>query len=91
MSIPVKLPPIFLTTADYLAQAHALPSVNPIIVGAGAIALSTFPVIRKKQKDMKQTLRSSPAAYLLHVQEGLEPANATTWITHQARHILFRA
>lgn len=91
MNIRVELPPIFLTSADYLAQAHALPSVNPLIVGAGAIALSTFPVIRKKQKDMKQALRSSPAAYLLHVQEGLEPATATTWINRQARQILFRA
>ena len=69
MNIPVKLPPIFLTTADYLAQAHAFPSVNPIIVGAGFIALSTFPVIRKKQKDIKQTLRPSPVAYLLYLQE----------------------
>jgi len=91
MNIPVKLPPIFLTTADYLAQAYALPSVNPIIVGAGAIALSTFPVIRKKQKEIKQTLRLSPVAYLLHVQEGLEPAKATTWVSRQARQILFRA
>jgi len=91
MNIRVELPPIFLTSADYLAQAHALPSVNPFIVGAGAIALSTFPVIRKKQKDMKQALQSSPAAYLLHVQEGLKAATATTWITRQARQILFRA
>jgi len=90
MTIPVKLPPIFLTAADYLAQAHALPSVNPIIAGAGAIALSTFPVIRKKQKDIKQTLRSSPVAYLLHLQEGLEPAKVTTWIYRQARQILYR-
>jgi hypothetical protein len=91
MNIRVELPPFVLTAADYLAQAHTLPSVNPIVVGAGAIALSTFPVIRKKQKEIKQTLQSSPAAYLLYVQEGLEPAKATTWITRQARQILFRS
>lgn len=90
LNIRVELPPIFLTGADYLAQAHALPSVNPIIAGAGTLALSAFPVIRKRQKDTKQALRSSPAAYLLHIQEGLEPTTATTWITRQARQILYR-
>jgi hypothetical protein len=35
-------------------------------------------------------IRSSPAAYLLYVQEHLEPAQITSKMTRLARHMFFR-
>ncbi len=86
LNIRVALPPILASASSLL---H-LPSFNPLIVGAGAIAFSTFPVIQKKQSELSKILHSSPAAYLLYAQEGLEPATAVTHVVRQARKILFR-
>jgi Family of unknown function (DUF6236) len=86
MNIRVVIPPLFASTGSLL---HLAP-LNPLVVGAGAIAFSLFPVIQKKQTETKQIVRSSPAAYLLYLQEGLMPANLVSQVTRTARQMIFR-
>jgi hypothetical protein len=78
--------PVLLASAAPLLHLE----VNPIVAGAGAIALSLFPVIQRKQKDAKQAIDTSPAAYLLYTQEGLEPTNLISQVTTCARQFVFR-
>lgn len=86
MNVRVILPPLFASAG---ASLHLAP-FNPIIAGAGAIAFSILPVFRKKQEEISQVIRSTPAAYLLYLQEELGPTQAAAWITQQARRFLFR-
>lgn len=88
MNIRVALPPIVVSGSVYLSQAH-LGSINPILVGAGALAFSVLPVIQEKGKEARDKMHLSPAAYLLRVEEGLEPTKLTTWIARRARRFLF--
>jgi hypothetical protein len=90
MNIQVALPPLLASAITSAGAYFHLAPVNPIVIGAGALAFSVFPVIRKKQEEAKQLIRSSPAAYLLYVQEHLEPAQITSKTTRLARHMFFR-
>jgi hypothetical protein len=89
MNIRVALPPLIVSGGAYLSQAH-LGSVNPILVGAGALAFSVLPIIRDKGKEARDKMRLSPAAYLLRLEEGLEPAKLTNWIVQRSRRFLFQ-
>ena len=85
MNIRVAVPPL-------LASASALlnfPPVNPVIVGAGAIAFSVIPVIQQKRKEAKQMVKSSPAAYLFYTREGLQPGSIVASLRQYTRRWLF--
>jgi hypothetical protein len=86
LNIRVAIPPLLASSTPFLHLAL----INPIVAGVGAIAFSLFPVIQKKQKDAKQAIHSSPAAYLFYAKEGLQPANLTSQITQHVRHMFFQ-
>ncbi len=89
MNIRVALPTLVVSGGAYLGQAHLGP-INPILAGAGALAFSVLPVIRDKAKEARDKARSSPAAYLLYMQEDLEPAKLSSRITQMARKVFFQ-
>jgi hypothetical protein len=89
LNIRAALPPLLTSAGEYLTQAHLTP-INPVIVGAGAVAFSVFPIIQMKQQEARQIVRSSPVAYLLYAQENLTPANLVSQVTQRARQMLFR-
>jgi hypothetical protein len=89
MSIQVVLPPVLASTLTNAGAYFHLASINPLVLGAGALACSVFPVIRKKQEDRKQLVRSSPMSYLFYVREQLEPVNVAKWVTQHTRKGLF--
>jgi hypothetical protein len=63
--------------------------VFSILVGVGGLALGLIPVIRDKQKEIEKIYRSSPAAYLLRMEENLAPAKLRSWIGQRARQFRF--
>ena len=67
-----------------------LTPIDPILAAGGAIAFSVLPVIRDKQKEARDLVRSSPAAYLMNVEEGLRSATLMEWIAQRARQFFFR-
>jgi hypothetical protein len=79
MNVRVALPALIASGSTYLTQAH-LGFINPILVGAGAVAFSILPVIREKQKNAREAIASSPVAYLLRTEE-LEPVRFNRWVT----------
>jgi Family of unknown function (DUF6236) len=89
MSIQVALPPVLASTLTGAGAYFHLASMNPLVLGAGALACSIFPVIRKKQEEGKQLVRSSPMSYLFYTREQLEPVNVAKWVTQHARKALF--
>ncbi len=91
LNIRVAIPPVLASTllAGTGTLLHFNP-LNPLVIGAGAIAFSLFPVIHKKQQEAGKIVRSSPAAYLLHIREALEPARAATQVVRHARQIFSR-
>ena len=89
MNIRVALPTLVVSGGAYLGQAHWGP-INPVLAGAGALAFSVLPVIRDKAKEARDKVRSSPAAYHLYMQEGLEPAKRSSRITQMARKVFFQ-
>jgi hypothetical protein len=89
MNVRVNLPTLVAGGGASVALAHFNPAV-PMIIAAGAIAYSIFPVLREKRKAVHDILRSSPAAYLLHLQEGLEPVKLTSLIAQHVQRKLFR-
>jgi hypothetical protein len=89
MNIRVGLPVLLTTSGAYLAQSHAVPIADPVIVGAGAVAFSIIPMLRDERRKVKEAVLSNPAAFLLYTQESLEPANFVSQITRYARRILF--
>jgi len=90
MSIQVALPPLLASVLTAGEAYLHFPSLNPVILGGGALACSIFPVIRKMQEEGKQKVRSSPMSYLFYIQEQLEPMNVVKSVSHQARKVLFR-
>ena len=64
-------------------------AVEPISAGMAGLALALIPVIRSKQKEMEKQYRSSPAAYLLRMEENLAPATLLSWIQQRARQFCF--
>ena len=90
MSIQVALPPLLASALTAGGAYFHFPSLNPVILGGGALACSIFPVIRKMQEEGKQKVRSSPMSYLFYVQEQLEPIHVVKSVSHQARKVLFR-
>ena len=89
MSVQVVLPPVLASTLTSAGAYFHLASINPLVLGAGALACSVFPVIRKQQEDRKKLVRSSPMSYLFYVREQLEPVNVARWVTQHTRKAFF--
>lgn len=63
--------------ATSLETYSPISPANPVLTGigaAGAVAYSVIPTIRKQRRFARDIVNSFPAAYLLHIQEGLEPS-----------------
>jgi hypothetical protein len=67
MNTQVALPAAVASAAE---MAHT--AVNPVVAGGGAVAFGLVKVLRAR-REQQQYLRSSPAAYLLHMEWELQP------------------
>jgi len=61
-----------------------------LLAAGGAVAFGVLPVVREKQKEARDRLIDSPAAYLLYAGEALGPADLATSIGRCARQFMFR-
>jgi hypothetical protein len=84
MSVQVKLPEALASPA---LLGLGLVTQNPVAMGFG-IALSVLPVIRARRKETVDDLKSSPAAYLMRVEEGLRASTLGARIQRKARTFL---
>ena len=84
-NVKVALPPLLVGAAS----PHLLSSVPPEVTGTVSVAWSIFPVFQRKRKEMGEKIRSSPAAYLFFVQEGLTPTNVVFQVMQATRRMLF--
>ena len=75
--------PAALTSSAVLLQA----SVDPVVGGTAAVAFGAMKVWRAR-REKQQQFRSSPAAYLLRLEEGLQPATLLERVRRQARMFL---
>jgi hypothetical protein len=66
----------------------SLNPVVPVVLAGGAVVCSVLPVLRAKQKEASEL--TSPAAYLMHVEEHLGPATLTEWVAQRARQFFLR-
>jgi hypothetical protein len=67
---------IKVTQPELLSGLMPLMASSPMLTAigaAGAVVLSVFPTMRKQRQAAKEIIASSPMAYLLHLQEDLEP------------------
>ncbi len=78
-----SIPPLAATGAAALGLA-----VNPLLAAGGGLALGLIPVIRDKQKQAREAVKSSPAAWLMRVEENLKPATLTSWVSTSARRFI---
>lgn len=81
MNLNITVPSSLATGAVLLGVSH----LNPVVAGAGAIAMAVLKLTGDKQKKNEQALRSSPLAYLLRVEKGLKPIGLLSEISDQAR------
>jgi hypothetical protein len=72
----------------FAGLASSLNPVVPVVFATGAMVCSVLPVLRAKQKEAREL--TSPAAYLMHVEEGLGPATLTEWLARKARRFFLR-
>ncbi len=86
LNVKVSAPTIF----GYVGAVDVL-NINQVVAGGGAVALSILPVLRDKRKEATAALHSSPATYLLHVQEELQPSSVRSHIAWRARRIFLGA
>jgi hypothetical protein len=84
-NVHAKLPEL-ITSA---AAVAGLTVINPLLAAGGAIAFSVLPVIRDKRKEARDLVHSSPAAYLMNVEEGLGSATLLQRIGQRARQFVF--
>lgn len=54
-------------------------------VAVAGFAASLMPVARDAQKAAREKAKESPAAYLMHVEEGLAPAKLLAWVRQSMR------
>jgi hypothetical protein len=87
-SISVKVEaPQLVTSGAALLGIGAL-HLNPIMVGAGAIALCLVPRIRRQKAQAQRIRADSPAAYLLRLEENLNPASLAEKVRVRAKQFL---
>lgn len=78
-----SIPPLAATGAAALGL-----DVNPLLAVGGGLALGLIPVIRDKQKQAREALKSSPAAWLMRAEENLKPATLSSWVSKSARQFI---
>jgi hypothetical protein len=62
-------------------------TLNPIIAAGAAIAFGAAKVLRSR-RERQQQLRSFPAAYLLRLEEGLQPATLLKRVQRSVRRFI---
>jgi Family of unknown function (DUF6236) len=82
MNTQVVVPAAVSTSAGLL---HA--TLNPIIAAGAAIAFGAAKVLRSR-RERQQQLSSSPAAYLLRLEEGLQPATLLKRVQRSVRKFM---
>jgi hypothetical protein len=88
LNVSIAAPALF-TSAEKMF--HLSPT-DPIIAGAlglGALAFSLLPIFRDAGKKRAAAMQGSPAAYLLSVENDLEPSGLTSRIAAQAGRFRF--
>jgi hypothetical protein len=85
MNVRVTLPVAAISVAELLRAPLPL---NPVAAAGGAIIFSFAEVLRTKRRQAQEHIRSSPSAYLLHVQEELSPTTLAGMISRQIRRFL---
>lgn len=61
---------------------------TPACIGTAGAAVAIFPAIQEKRNEIKKELRSSPAAYLLRVEQSLTPATMTSKLDAARRQLI---
>lgn len=82
-SMQFSIPPLVATGAAAVGLA-----VNPLLAAGGGLALSLIPAIRDKQKQAREAVKSTHAAWLMRVEEDLKPATLTSWVSTSARQFI---
>lgn len=78
-----SIPPLAATGATALGL-----DVNPLLALGGGFALGLIPVLRDKQKQAREAVKSSPAAWLMRAEENLKPATLSSWVRTSARQFI---
>jgi len=86
LNLKVALPPLALSTATMLHLSLA--TVNPLALAGGAIALVLTPHVREKQREARDLIRRSHAAYLYNIEEQLKPKGLAEKIAQQVRRLV---
>jgi hypothetical protein len=86
MSVKVTAPELFTSAAAVLGVGAL--HFNPVMMGAGAIVLCLIPRTRRQRAEARQFRASSPAAYLLRLEEELAPASLASDMTAKARRLM---
>jgi hypothetical protein len=86
MSVKVTAPKLFTSGAAILGVGAL--HFNPVMMGTGAIVLCLIPRIRRQRAEAQQLRASSPAAYLLRLEEELAPASLASNMTAKARRLM---
>jgi hypothetical protein len=87
MGVKVAAPPELATSGAAILGIGAL-HLNPVMMGAGAVVLCLVPRIRRQRSEAKQLRASSPAAYLLRLEEGLKPRSLARGVTTEAKRLM---
>jgi len=66
------------------AAAWAGLAVNPVLAGIAGFALGAVPVVQKKRDEAQAALKK-PGAWLVRVEEGLQPTSFLSWVQEGAR------
>jgi hypothetical protein len=86
MSVKVESPQLLTTGAAALGFGAA--HLNPLMMGVGAIILCLVPGVRRRRKEAQQLRAASPAAYLLRLEEELQPASLASDMTEKAKRLM---
>jgi Family of unknown function (DUF6236) len=78
-SIKAALPAGLATWVTTLGLA-----VNPVLAGAGGLALGAVPILRDKRKTATEILEKSTVSYLYRMEQDLKPADLWSWIKQRA-------
>jgi hypothetical protein len=54
-------------------------------MAVAGLAVSLIPVARDAQKAAREKTKDSPAAFLMHVEEGLAPGTLLGWVRQSVR------
>jgi hypothetical protein len=79
-NVRVAAPPLLAS----LAQVAGL-AFTPLLAAGAGLALAVIPLVRDNQKQAREEMKASPAAWLLRIEEGLQPEVLSSWVSKSAR------